>query len=343
MDGLFCRKSPFVFSLFDLHPRLRKMILAILFFCLLLIASASFYVMQPLFGSVQQQSSVSVDPARLEFHVRLLSTTLAPRDYSHPANLDRVADYIRHEFTQAKGRVSDQPFQVDGRTYRNIIAAFGPETKERVIVGAHYDVAGPYPGADDNASGVAGLIELAHLLAASQLPMKVELIAYTLEEPPFFMTAQMGSAVHARSLKKEGALVRAMLSLEMIGYFSDAEGSQHFPRRILSLFYPERGNFITVVGKFGQGLLARRIKKAMAGGSSLPVYSINAPRSISGIDFSDHLSYWQAGYHAVMITDTSFYRNPNYHTAADTAESLDYRRMAQVVEGVYATVKDLAQ
>jgi hypothetical protein len=319
------------------------MILAISLLFLLLITSAFFYVAQPLFGSAQQQSSVSVDPARLEFHVRLLSTTLAPRDYAHPANLDRVAEYIRHEFAQAKGRVSDQPFQVDGRTYRNIIAAFGPETQERVIVGAHYDAAGPYPGADDNASGVAGLIELAHLLAVSQLPMQVELIAYTLEEPPFFMTEQMGSAVHARSLQEEGALVRAMLSLEMIGYFSDAEGSQHFPRRILSLLYPERGNFITVVGKFGQGLLARRIKKAMAGGSSLPVYSINAPRSIPGIDFSDHLNYWQAGYKAVMITDTSFYRNPNYHTAADTAETLDYRQMGQVVAGVYAAVKDLAQ
>jgi Zn-dependent M28 family amino/carboxypeptidase len=190
---------------------------------------------------------------------------------------------------------------------------------------------------------VAGLIELANLLGRSSPPMKVELVAYTLEEPPFFRSEYMGSAVHARSLKRAGVSVRAMFSLEMIGYFSDDEGSQHFPNPLLRLFYPTKGNFISVIGKLGQGLLVRKIKGAMKGASSLPVYSINAPRSIPGVDFSDHMNYWDAGYPAVMVTDTAFYRNPHYHMAEDTAEKLDYGRMAQVVEGVYAAVIELAQ
>jgi hypothetical protein len=153
----------------------------------------------------------------------------------------------------------------------------------------------------------------------------------------------MGSAVHAASLKREGARVSVMFSLEMIGYFSDAEGSQGFPFSSLSLFYPSRGNFIAVVGDVGEGLLVRRIKKAMLAASSLPVYSINALAFIPGIDFSDHLNYWNEGYRAVMITDTAFYRNHAYHTFADTAGRLDYQRMALVVEGVYGAILELSR
>jgi Zn-dependent M28 family amino/carboxypeptidase len=173
--------------------------------------------------------------------------------------------------------------------------------------------------------------------------MRVELVAYTLEEPPFFRSEQMGSAMHAKALKQEGAVVRVMFSLEMIGYFSDARNSQQFPSSAFSLFYPTEGNFISVVGKMDDGMLVRRIKKAMTRATSLPVYSINAPRLIPGVDLSDHLSYWREGYPAVMITDTAFYRNANYHTLDDTAERLDYRRMGQAVEGVYAAVIDMTR
>src|SRR5207237_7424647 len=137
--------------------------------------------------------------------------------------------YLRQEFTASGGRVSEQEFKVDGQGYRNVIVEFGPATPERIVVGAHYDTFDALPGADDNASGVACLIELARLLAQADLPLRVELVAYALEEPPYFGTASMGSAVHAQSLKKEGAPVRAMLSLEMVGYFSDEPGSQHYP------------------------------------------------------------------------------------------------------------------
>jgi hypothetical protein len=124
----------------------------------------------------------------------------------------------------------------------------------------------------------------------------------------------------------------------MIGYFSDREGSQRLPSTLLKAVYPTRGDFITVVGKMDQGPLVRTVKRAMRGATPLPVYSINAPRAVPGIDFSDHASYWDAGYGAVMVTDTAFYRNPHYHTRADTAETLDYVRMAAVVRGVYEAV-----
>lgn len=284
-----------------------------------------------------------VSPERLEAHVLALSERFGPRDFSHPENLDRAAVYVREDLARAGGAVSVQTYEVNGTPYRNVVASFGPDTRERVVVGAHYDAAGPLPAADDNASGVAGLIELAHLLGAARLPLRVELVAYSLEEPPFFRTPHMGSAVHAASLRRQGVPVRAMLSLEMIGYFTDAPGSQKFPVGFLRWFYPSEGNFIAVAGKVGGGSLVRRVKRAMRRGSPLPVHALAAPRWVPGIDFSDHASYWDAGYPAVMITDSAFYRNPFYHTARDTPETLDYARMALVVRGVYAAVLDLAK
>lgn len=299
---------------------------------------------QPLLATARTQPAApTVSPARLEAHVRALSQEFVPRDHTHPENLDRAAAYIRTAFTRAGGATSEQPYNARGRSYRNIIALFGPETRARIVVGAHYDVDGELPGADDNASGVAGLLELAYVLGRSPPRTRVELVAYSLEELPFFGTPYMGSAVHARSLQQQGAEVRAMFSLEMIGYFSDEPASQQFPLEALRPFYPSRGNFIAIVGKPGQTSLVRKVKRAMRSASSLPVNSINAPRWIPGVDFSDHVSYWDAGYPAVMITDTAWYRNPNYHTADDTAETLDYARMAMVVQGVHAAVRAFAR
>jgi Peptidase family M28 len=150
-------------------------------------------------------------------------------------------------------------------------------------------------------------------------------------------------ALYAESLRKQNVQIRAMVSLEMIGCFSDAPNSQYFPVGLLGALYPSKGNFIGVVGRLSDGLLARKMKSAMRGATPLPVYSINAPRFVAGVDLSDQLNYWDAGYRAVMITDTAFYRNRNYHTAEDTGDKLDYKRMAMVVEGVYAAVMDLAR
>jgi Peptidase family M28 len=299
-------------------------------------------VSQPLVSPRPPIQAASCDPARLERHVRMLAETLHPRGHEHVANLDRAAAYLGAELTGSGGTVSEQAYDVRGRTYRNVLARFGPESGARVVVGAHYDAADDHPGADDNASGVAGLLELARLLGQARPGAPVELVAYTLEEPPYFRTEQMGSARHARSLKEAGARVRAMISLEMIGYFSDEPGSQSFPVSSLGLLYPSTGNFIAVVGDLGQTDLVREVKGAMKGATDLPVYSLNAPATVQGIDWSDHRSYWAHGYHAVMITDTSYLRNRAYHTDRDTPETLDYVRMGKTVEGVFQAVMALA-
>jgi Zn-dependent M28 family amino/carboxypeptidase len=277
---------------------------------------------------------VSVDPRNLREHVEVLSRQFVPRDADHPELLLKAADHIASEFRSNGARVGYQEFQVDYVRYQNVIAEYGPETLDVVVIGAHYDTAGDQPGADDNASGVAGLLELGRLLSGVKLHSKVLLAAYVLEEMPHFRTHVMGSAVHAKSLRERGASVKLMISLEMIGYFSERENSQGFPFPLLKLFYPSRGSFILVVDRLFSNR-AREVKKWMNAASDLPVYSINAPAIIPGVDFSDHLSFWQQGYPAVMVTDTAFYRNDAYHTRRDTADRLDYDKMAQVVHGVY--------
>jgi Zn-dependent M28 family amino/carboxypeptidase len=199
------------------------------------------------------------------------------------------------------------------------------------------------PGADDNASGVAGLIELARMLQQRmrqglQLNQSIELVFYANEEPPYFRTPYMGSAIHAKSLKDAGRNASLMLSLECIGYFSDKPGSQDFPIRMLDRVYPDVGNFIALVGYYQDSAVSRQVKTAMQSAISLPVYSINAPGFIVGIDFSDHLNYYNEGFVGMMVTNTAFYRNKAYHTPQDTADRLDYARMAQVVDGVQAVV-----
>jgi len=284
-----------------------------------------------------------VEPDRLRASVEALATSLQPRDFAHPEGLDRAAAYIADELRKAGGRVREQPFRVEGREYRNVIATFGPGGGERVVVGAHYDTAGARPGADDNGSGVAGLLELARLLGAEAPASTVELVAYTLEEPPTFRTERMGSHVHAAALAQAGTRVRAMVALEMIGFFSDAPGSQRYPLSALRWLYPTTGNFIAVVGKLGEGRLVRAVKRSIrSAAGDLPVRSINAPTAVAGIDFSDHRCYWAQGYPAVMITDTSFYRNPNYHEETDLPATLDFGRMALVVAGIDRAVRDLA-
>lgn len=325
------------------RKRLKMVFLIVLSLVIALNTIIWFWVTQPVFLQKPNKENQLVEAEKLKSHVKALSETFFPRDEGNIENLNKVASYIKQEFETAKGITLEQPYKVEGQTYKNIIAYFGPDTEERIIIGAHYDSAGQLPGADDNASGVAGIIELAYLLGKTTLPIKVELVAFTLEEPPYFDTAYMGSAIHANSLKEQNIKVRLMISIEMIGYFSDLPNSQAFPVSVLNLVYPTRGNFITVIGNLENGLTVRQVKKAMQKATSLPVCSINAPRSIPGIDFSDHLNYWNVGYNALMISDTAFYRNKNYHTKHDTADKLDYKRMAMVVEDLYQVLLEIGK
>jgi Zn-dependent M28 family amino/carboxypeptidase len=235
-----------------------------------------------------------------------------------------------------------QDFDLSGVKYSNVISKVaGSESNCGLyVIGAHYDTYDNLPGADDNSSGVAGLIELARIYARNPPLCDVQLVAYTSEEPPYFRSEYMGSYIHAKSLSEKNVKVELMLSLEMIGYFSDEPESQKYPVWGMKYLYSDAGNFISLVGNLSQISIIRFLKKEMRKSSTLPVYSINAPTWVQGIDFSDHMNYWSFGFSAVMITDTAFNRNMNYHTEEDTAEKLDYKRMAQVVDVVYYAVSE---
>jgi Zn-dependent M28 family amino/carboxypeptidase len=314
----------------------RRLIVASAVICVGILMLAAL-VAQPVVTPVPS-TPPAVDPARLEAHVKKLSVDFYPRSFDHVAKLARTAAYIEEQFKEAGAQVSIQDVVVDETRYKNVVARFGPERGRLLVIGAHYDSHGGTPGADDNASGIAGLLELAHLLGRSAPGRPVELVAYTLEEPPHFRSPHMGSVWHARALKAEGRDVELMLSLEMIGYFSDSPGSQAYPLAAMKLAYPDRGNFIALVGQFGDFGLSRSVKAAMSGATDLPVYSLNAPAFVQGVDFSDHRSYWAQGYPALMVTDTAFMRNRNYHRVGDTFDKLDYKRMAMVVQSVYAVL-----
>ncbi|MCB0428673.1 MAG: M28 family peptidase [Flavobacteriales bacterium] len=297
----------------------------------------------PVWFPGKEENRIHADTTRLRADVAFLTGLDTPRNYLHASVLEQVEAYIHDSFINSGGRVERQPVPVGETEYANVICFFGPDTGTRIIVGAHYDVCDNLPGADDNASGVAGLLELARHMKAheAELKYRIDLVAYTLEEPPFFRSEYMGSAVHARSLHENGVKVKGMICLEMIGYFSDAPASQSYPIGLLKWIYPAKGDFIMVVGKVFGGSLLRHVKKSMMRGSDVDVRSISAPTSIPGIDFSDHLNYWKYHYPAVLITNTAFYRNHAYHTEEDTSDRLDYARMAEVVSGVFNAVLDL--
>jgi len=272
----------------------------------------------------------------LRVHVLKLVDVPEPRNYLNVEVQRSVQAYIEKEFAALGLEIRRQVFQVEGVEYVNIIGVLNPRLPKVAVVGAHYDVCGNQPGADDNASGVAGLIELARMLAPKRdcIPRQIQFVAYANEEPPHFGTEDMGSFVHAKSLYDGGNEVEYMISLEMIGYFTDREDSQDYPVGILKWFYPTRGDFIAVVSDLSSGSVRRRVRDAISGHSSIPCRSLGAPSALVGVDFSDHRNYWIFGYDAVMVTDTAFLRNKNYHHISDTIGTLDFAKMAQVVLGV---------
>ncbi|WP_316844393.1 M28 family peptidase [Pedobacter psychrodurus] len=283
------------------------------------------------YGSVSAQS----DTVLIKSYLKTLTKTPKFRNHSNIDQLDITADYIKTIFRKSSDSVYFQEYTFDQKSYKNIICSFGTENKKRIIVGAHYDVCGDQEGADDNASGIVGLLELSRLLKGKKLNYRIDLVAYTLEEPPYFRTELMGSYIHAKSLKESNATVYGMISLEMIGYFKDEPKSQTYPLGILSVKYGNKGNYITLVKKFGSGEFVSQFSKSFKATKSILTKTFSGPPKLPGIDFSDHLNYWKFGYDAMMITDTSFYRNKNYHQKTDTMETLDIPRMSKVIDGVY--------
>lgn len=287
------------------------------------------------FCSSQVFASEHSDTSLIKSHLTTITKTANYRTYTNIDQLNQTAEYIKSVFNKYSDYVSFQEYTVQGQVYKNVICSFGMENSKRIILGAHYDVCGNQEGADDNASGVVGLLELARMLKGKKLNQRLDLVAYTLEEPPYFRTEYMGSYIHAKSLVDSKAEVFGMISLEMIAYFKDEKKTQDYPLGILKLFYGSRGNYITLVKKYGAGKFTRKFCRKYKSAKAVRTKKFAGPPALAGIDFSDHLNYWKFGFSALMLTDTSFYRNKNYHQVTDTIETLDIQRMAKVIDGVY--------
>ena len=283
---------------------------------------------------------MNAEKDRLYNDVAFFTSLTPPRNYLHAASLEASVAYIKQAFEKADGITEEQVWTASGRTYKNVITSYNSHKLKRLVVGAHYDVCGDQPGADDNASAVAGLLELARLIFHNKpnLEYRIDFVAYCLEEPPFFATDFMGSYVHAKSLKEQDAEVMGMICLEMIGYFSDEPYSQPFPSPELAKLYPNTANFIIVVGIETYAAFNKRVHALMSKGSAIDVQAINFGEGEGLAGLSDQRSYWRFGYPALMINDTAFIRNPWYHTKGDTIDTLDFDKMTAVVNSAYNAI-----
>lgn len=286
-------------------------------------------------------SNISADSSLVKKHLVELTQIPEFRNHKNINQLNKIADYIHDNFYKYADSTGFQEYKVDEKIYKNVVCSFGTENKKRIIIGAHYDVCGDQQGADDNATGVTALLELARMLKGQKLNYRIDLVAYTLEEPPYFRTENMGSYVHAKYLKDNNIDVYGMASVEMIGYFRDEEHSQDFPVKALSWIYGNKGNFITLVKKFNGGKFVKNFITNFKDSKQIKAETFPAPKFVSGVDFSDHLNYWKFGYSAMMITDTSFFRNKNYHEPTDTLETLDIPRMTKVIDGIFLSLINL--
>ncbi|HET7874194.1 MAG TPA: M28 family peptidase [Methylomirabilota bacterium] len=280
---------------------------------------------------------------RLRVHVETLAGELGERNVFRPHALAAARDYVEREWRAQGYRVTPQTYEVHGVACANLEVARSGRGRpgEVLLLGAHYDSVFGSPGADDNASGVAALLEITRGLAEVLPDRTVKFVAFVNEEPPFSFTSRMGSEVYARAARARREDIRLMLSLETMGYFSEARGSQHYPP-LFRLFYPAQGNFIAFVSNLRSRRALRRLVERFRTCSDFPAESLATPALIPGVSWSDHRAFWRQGYHAVMVTDTAFYRYPHYHSPRDTPEHLNYEALARVVQGLARTAAALA-
>lgn len=283
--------------------------------------------------------------ARLARHVAVLAGEIGERHVWRHAALEAAADHIAQTLRQLGYAVSEQAYVAEGKTVRNIEAELPGRRLpgEIVLIGAHYDSVPGSPGANDNASGVAALLEIARLLAGRPQARSVRFVAFTNEEPPFFYSAQMGSRVYARRARERNEDIVAMLALETLGYYDDAPGSQHYPIPLYRLRYPDSGDFVAFVGNLSSRALVRRSLASFRRDTRFPAEGVAAPGWMGGVHWSDHAAFWHEGYPALMVTDTALFRYPHYHGASDTPDKLDYARLARVTAGLARVTADLAE
>lgn len=302
---------------------------------------------------------------RLKEHVEMLAGTIGARSLSRaPQGLELAATYVDKTFKQLGYEPESQEYTVDsvkvkdvedyardhgkdvavfGKTVRNIIATLQGTTKpnEIIVIGAHYDSVFDSPGANDNATGVACLCELARALAQEKVARTIRFVAFTNEEPPFFASTDMGSTRYANLCASRKENIVAMLSLETMGFYTDKPNTQKYPAMLGSI-YPTTGNFIAFVGNVNSSDLVRKCVGGFRKSVEFPAEGLAAPDAVPGINFSDQQGFWQNGYPALMVTDTAFLRYEHYHTRFDTPDQVDYDKLSRVMTGLLPTIKSLA-
>lgn len=283
------------------------------------------------------------DIQQLYKHVEHLSITIGSRSVYEHDKIEASKQYIVSCLRDFGYVPTIQKYIYDGKEYSNIIVPItgARYPDETVIVGAHYDTVFGTPGADDNASAVAVLLEMCRILKSFSPARTLQLIFFVNEEPPLFRSKHMGSYVFAHKAKAQNENITSMISLEMVGYYDDTKGRQTFPLPLMNLIYSSTPNFIAVVGNLSSRSIVAKIRKSLRESSRIPIETLSTVSFVPGVDFSDHRSFWEMGYPAVMITDTAFYRNPNYHTERDTIDTLDFSKMAELLKGLIQAAKDL--
>lgn len=301
-------------------------------------------VTMPASGSEQPTPAIVNDQMQaLRRHVEKLGGEIGERNLFRPQALAAAAAYITQIWRAQGYEVIRHEYELRGQRAANLEVRRTGTTRAReiLLVGAHYDSVYGSPGANDNGTGVAALLELSQALTARELRRTVRFVAFVNEEPPFFKTAEMGSRVYAERAHARGDDIKAMLCLETIGYYRDEPDSQHYPA-LFNLFYPDTANFVGFVSNFGSRGLLKRAVAAFRAGSDFPLEYVSTFGFVPGVDWSDHWSFWRQGTPAVMVTDTALYRYPYYHTASDTPDKVHYPGLTRVVEGLLAVILALA-
>jgi len=318
-------------------PALLLVLMSSLFFFIHM-PGTSFTGPLPALTILEQKTAV-----QLKTHVHVLAHDIGSRNIWQPPSMNTTVNYLEEVLADMDYSVKKQEFVAYNVTAVNLeVEITGSRQPEEIIVlGAHYDTVPGSPGANDNGSGVASLLELARFLSDVRPARTIRLVFFANEEPPFFFSNTMGSAFYAARCRDRKEKIVGMLSLETIGYYSDEPASQHYPFPF-SMFYPDTANFIGFVGNIRSRQLVRQTIKSFRNHARFPSEGLAAPSFITGVGWSDHLSFWRMGYPAIMVTDTAFYRYASYHTSADTAEKLNFERMARVVTGLVPTIMELA-
>jgi hypothetical protein len=288
----------------------------------------------------------------LRANLQKLAGEIGERNVWHFPQLNAAADFIEDSFSRAGLRTRRDSYEIHGQLCHNVEAEMAGNHPEIIVIGAHYDSVFGSPGANDNGTGAAAVLALAKRFASrekeqrlpQQTPNKtLRFVAFVNEEPPHFLSGEMGSLVYAHRCKERGDKISAMISLETIGYFSDAPNSQRYPSAGLGLFYPKIGNFIGFVSNVKSRALLRRVVTLFRKHAKVPSEAASLPAFVPGVSWSDHWSFWQQGYPAIMVTDTAPFRYPYYHSSGDTPDKIDYDRFTLVVSGMEKVIQELGK